>query len=148
VASSDRPANASGTGPDESASQIVRLIGVYDADGTIRGELSYWIAARLGRAHCALCDITHGIVRERPAWTTRRTALPVPFDTYHRNDQPESVRTAIGDRAPAVIAETATGSVLLLGPTELAACRGSLDALIDALQQQVTVRKLTWPTGP
>jgi hypothetical protein len=127
---------------------MVRLIGVYDADGTIRGELSYWVAARLGRAHCALCDITHGLVRERPEWTTCRAALPVPFDTYHRNDQPESVRAAIGDRAPAVIAETASGPVLLLGPTELAACQGSIAALVDALEQQVTHCKLAWPTRP
>jgi hypothetical protein len=27
--------------------------------------LSSFIGARLGRAHCALCDITHGLVRER-----------------------------------------------------------------------------------
>ena len=43
--------------------QIVRLIGVYDANGTLSGELAYWIGARLGRRHCSLCDITHGSVR-------------------------------------------------------------------------------------
>ena len=44
---------------------VRRLVGVYDADHTIRGELAYWIGARLGRAHCSLCDITHGLLRER-----------------------------------------------------------------------------------
>jgi hypothetical protein len=33
------------------------LIGVYAADGTVTGELAYFVGARLGRAHCALCDI-------------------------------------------------------------------------------------------
>lgn len=28
--------------------RIVRLIGVYDADSTVRGELAHWVAARLG----------------------------------------------------------------------------------------------------
>jgi hypothetical protein len=31
-----------------------RLVGVYNADGSVRGELTYFINARLGRAHCAL----------------------------------------------------------------------------------------------
>jgi hypothetical protein len=50
---------------------VRRLVGVYDADGTLRGEVGYWVGARLGRAHCALCDITHSPIRERSglAWT-------------------------------------------------------------------------------
>ena len=126
--------------------EIVRLIGVYDADGTVRGELSYWFAARLGRAHCSLCDITHGLLRERPEWKTCRSALPVPFDTYHRDDQPDSVRASIGDRAPAVVAETKGGTVRLLGPTELVECRGSIDTLVRAIKDQVTRNHLAWPT--
>ena len=50
--------------------RIVRLVGVYDADSTLRGELSYWVGARLGRRHCSLCKITHGSVRQRPEWKT------------------------------------------------------------------------------
>ncbi len=56
---------------------ILRLVGVYDADGSLRGELAYWVRARLGRAHCALCDITHGAVRERREWQAGRAELPV-----------------------------------------------------------------------
>ena len=134
-----------GPRPDPSTGEIVRLIGVYDADSTFRGELSYWISARLGRAHCALCDITHGLLRQRPEWSACRSTLPVPFDTYHRDDQPEAVRAAIGDRAPAVAAETVGGIVRLLGPTEIAECRGSIDALVEAIEQRIASDHLTWP---
>jgi hypothetical protein len=48
--------------------KIRRLVGVYNANGSVGGELAYFIGARLGRAHCALCDITHGLVRERATW--------------------------------------------------------------------------------
>lgn len=81
------------TEPNETRCTITGLVGVYNADGTIRGELAYWVGKRLGRAHCALCDITHGSVKERPEWKRCRDGLPVPFDTYHRDDQPESTRT-------------------------------------------------------
>ena len=118
--------------PDAAPPQkIIGLIGVYDADSTLRGELTYWVGARLGRRHCSLCEITHGSVRQRPEWKTCQAGLPVPFDTFHRNDQPDAIRTAADGRAPVVVAETDTGHVLLLAPGELEACDGSIDQLVD-----------------
>ena len=37
-----------------------RLVGVYNANGGIVGELSYVLGKVKGSAHCALCDISHG----------------------------------------------------------------------------------------
>ena len=147
VSSSDRVPDAKNPPADASTREVVRLIGVYNADSTLRGELSYWIGARLGRAHCSLCDITHGLVRERSAWTICRATLPVPFVSYHRDDQPDAVRAAIGDSAPAVVAETMGGTVRLLGPTELAECQGSIEALLDAIEQKLAQDQLAWPTS-
>lgn len=124
--------------------QIVRLVGVYDADSTLRGELSYWVGARLGRRHCSLCEITHGSVRQRPEWKTCRAGLPVPFDTYHRNDQPAAVRTAADGVAPVVVAQTETGHVVLLTSTELEACEGSIEKLTDAITTAAKRLGLTW----
>lgn len=126
------------------AHRIVRLVGVYDADSTIRGELAYWVGARLGRRHCSLCDITHGSVRQRPEWKACRAELPVRFDTYHRNDQPEQIRTAADGQAPVVVAETNVGHVLLLTPEDLEACNSSIDRLVAAIEQVATRLGLTW----
>ena len=126
--------------------QIARLVGVYDADGTVRGEVAYWVGARLGKRHCALCDITHGAVGRKSGWTTCQEGLSVPFDTYHRNDQPDPVRTATGSIAPVVVAQTSSNIIVLLGPTELDACAGSIDQLVAAIEQAVERLGLTWPS--
>lgn len=63
---------------------VREFIGVYDADGTLLGEARYWIGARLGRTHCALCEITHGLVTERADWRACRDQLDVGFRTYRR----------------------------------------------------------------
>jgi hypothetical protein len=131
--------------PDASPSQrIVRLVGVYDADATFRGELSYWVGARLGRRHCALCDITHGSVRERSEWAACRTGLPIPFDTFHRNDQPPPVRDAAEGRAPVVVAETDHGHVLLVSPGELDGCDGSIEQLMEVIERAAVRLGLDW----
>jgi hypothetical protein len=111
------------------------LVGVYDADGSRMGEVAYWIGARLGRRHCALCDITHGAVWERRDWRQCAEALPVPFETHHRDDQPADIRVAAGDQAPVVVARTARGPVLLLGPADLVACDGSAEALVARIEE-------------
>ncbi|MCE2710061.1 MAG: hypothetical protein LW596_04620 [Ilumatobacteraceae bacterium] len=69
---------------------VRELIGVYDADATVWGEVSYWIGARLGRRHCGLCDITHGVFTRKAEWQACEDRLPVPFSAYHRNDQPRA----------------------------------------------------------
>lgn len=126
-------------------SVIQRLVGVYDADGTIRGEIGYWIGARLGRTHCALCDITHSSVRERADWKRCRAGFPVPFDVYHRNDQPPEVRSTPGAGPPCVVAETAHGFTVLLDGAALEGCDGSPDALADAIDRALVDAGLTWP---
>ena len=130
----------------DTGSRVIRLVGVYDADSTLRGELTYWVGARLGRAHCSLCEITHGLVRERSDWKACRAGLPIPFDTFHRNDQPAPVRRVTGDIAPVVVAETDSGIVMLLGPADLDSCDGSVDRLVAAVERAVAAGGLTWPS--
>jgi len=124
---------------------IRRLVGVYDADGTVWGEFAYWVGARLGRAHCSLCDITHGTFRVRSEWTICRDGLPVPFDTYHRDDQPADVRSAVAGVAPVVVAVTDDGVVPLLDPEAVDRCAGDVGRLLASLDAAIAVRGLRYP---
>jgi hypothetical protein len=124
---------------------INRLIGVYDADGTLRGEVAYWIGARLGHRHCSLCDVTHGSFTEKSAWKRCRSSLPVPFDTYHRDDQPDDVRRASADTAPVVIAETSEGFVLLLDDARISSIDGDPSRLVDLISEAVDAAGSEWP---
>ena len=128
--------------------RIVRLVGVYDADGSVRGELSYFVRSLVGRAHCALCDITHGRVRERAAWRACNAALPAPVETFHRDDQPAPVRAAVGGALPVVVAELEDGSIrLLLDRDGLEACDGDPERLVAAISDAVDREELAWPEG-
>ena len=124
--------------------KIDRLIGVYDANGTLRGEIAYWIGARLGRRHCSLCEVTHGLFTEKGEWKRCRDGLPVAFDTFHRDDQPDMVRAATGDRAPVVLAETDGGLVVLLDGAQIEAAGGAPQRLMEAIENRVTAAGLTW----
>ncbi len=124
--------------------KVSRLIGVYDANGTLRGEVAYWIGARLGRRHCALCEVTHGTFTAKKSWTRCREGLPIPFDTFHRDDQPDEIRRATGDQAPSVLAETAEGLVVLLDGPGIESANGEPQRLMLAIEGAARAAGLDW----
>lgn len=112
---------------------VQQFIGIYDADATLWGEVSYWVGARLGRRHCSLCDITHGMFTRRRTWTACAEELPVEFVTFHRNDAPHDVERAAAGRYPCVLERTATGVHMALDPQAIEALGGEPQRLLQAL---------------
>ena len=72
----------------------------------------------------------------------------MPFVTFHRNDQPDQVRAATGALAPVLVAETADGEiVVLLDGKAIAACAGSPEDLVNAVEVAVRAKGLGWPAA-
>ena len=110
--------------------KIKNLYGVYDADATILGEISYWLGARIKVRHCSLCDITHSLFREKVAWQNCQKELidkhGVNFQAFHRNDQPAQVRKVINGQYPAVVSEDTAGNFsLFMDDRAITACGNS-----------------------
>ena len=103
---------------------VTGFIGVYDADATLLGEVSYWIGARLGTRHCSLCELTHGLFTVRSEWKECRRSLSVPVVTHHRNDAPADVLEAAAGVFPVVLARTPDALTVVLGPGHLEAFGG------------------------
>ena len=120
---------------------MIKLIGVYDADATLVGELSYWIGARFGARHCSLCDITHSLFREKSQWRECQSRLEsdlhVEFETFHRNDQPEDVRACIDGKYPAVVMRGDDGKVsIFLNASEIYACGKSPERFVAEISRK------------
>jgi hypothetical protein len=114
--------------------QIERLIGVYDADGTLFGELSYVVGHLLGRRSCALCDITHGSLRRRPEFDVAAASLGVPFDLLHRDERAPEIVALTDGALPCVVAEGDGEPMVLLDAAALARCGKDPVALVDAIR--------------
>jgi hypothetical protein len=121
---------------------VRELVGVYDADGGVAGELRYVVGHLLGRAECGLCDITHGTLRRKPAWDAMAARLGVPFTLVHRNERTPEVAAATADALPCVVAVTEAGVVPVLDAAALSSCGGDVVAfeskLTMALREPLT----------
>jgi hypothetical protein len=122
----------------DAVDSIVRFVGVYDADGTIAGEAKYLVGKLFGRNHCALCDLTHGTnLKGRNDFKACAESLPIPFDLFHRNDQPDSIRTLTDKALPCIVGETANGSLrIAVTSQQLEQCQNDVGQL-EALLRQV-----------
>lgn len=115
--------------------QVHEFIGVYHADGGLVGETKYVLGKFLGRAHCALCDITHSPVRRKPSWDRMVDDLGVPFRLLHLNELPGDVsRVAAASGSPVVLSSLDTGLSVALPPAVLDTLDGSVDGFDRALR--------------
>ncbi|MCE2736652.1 MAG: hypothetical protein ACK45J_01670 [Acidimicrobiaceae bacterium] len=122
------------------ASPIIEIIGVYDADSTLLGEVSYWIGARLGKTHCSLCELTHGLFTVKSEWKSCERALSVPFTTYHRNDAPADVLTCAAGQFPVVLARMNQELSMLLNREQLEAFNGDTERFGHWLNNYIAAR--------
>lgn len=109
--------------------RVVEVLGVYDADGGLRGEAAYVVGKLLGRTHCSLCDITHRSVRPKQAWDELVRASPTPVRVAHRNELSAAEADAVRDRPlPLVIGRSADGAWrVLIEADRLDAMGGSVE---------------------
>ena len=119
-------------------SPIVALFGIYDADATIVGEISYWIGARFGIRHCSLCDITHSLFKEKSEWQNCQKLLAqehgVDFRAFHRNDAPIPVRVVSDGNYPVVISKNVAGRFeIFMDSAAIGNCGKSAQAFLDEI---------------
>lgn len=133
--------------PQPKPTLVTGLVGVYDADGGLLGEAKYVVGHLLGRAQCALCDITHDHAWRKRTFDTFRVRLGVPFDLVHRNERSPEVEAATRDSLPSVVALTDRGTVPLLDRHALEACGGDVDRFESAVHAAVREHALLLPTS-
>lgn len=121
---------------------VARLIGVYNADGGVRGELAYFFGHLVGVAECALCDITHSPIRKKKEWKALEQRLLADlgheFVLRHRNETSEAEAKASEGREPCVLIEGEDGSLsMILDWNDLHAADGSVETFERILRSKL-----------
>jgi len=126
------------------ALKVRKWTGIYQAEGSLMGEVRYVVGRMLGTAHCALCDITHGSVREKKGFVACREALPVPFKNVHLDERTEALTAFTEGKTPCVVAHTDEGLRLVIDAAMLEGCAGSVTSFRELLDAQMRVQGLTY----
>ena len=117
---------------------IDKLIGIYNAKGSVVGEVQYFVGKLLGQTHCALCDITHGSFKEKADFSSCKDVLNVPFENLHL-DELDSQLEPYRDSAPCVVAISKSVPKLLVTNSELEACHGDVTRFFQLLNSKIDI---------
>ncbi len=113
------------------------VIGIYNADGSLSGELRYALAKLVGRSDCALCDITHGWnPRGKSSWRSARRACGFDMRVIHR-DEATAEQLAAAPRLPCFVTEGPDGWQVVLEADDIAQFGGRPDELLAEIRRRV-----------
>jgi len=116
-------------------SQIIYAI--YDANGSVLGEMRYlWDKCR-GQSSCALCDLSHGWnPLGKPAWRKRKGTM-ASIQWLHRDEVPEGILEKVRDRLPCIVVVEKDRVTPLINREMLRGCEGNLEALEHLVEQML-----------
>ena len=115
----------------------VRYFAIYDADGTLFGEVGYVLGKLAGTRHCALCDLSHGWNPRGKAPWRADSGLSCRLQWLHRDEQSAALAAYTAGRLPLVVEQREDGFRTLLNAEKLEACDGDYDAFLAMLEAQV-----------
>lgn len=114
-----------------------QIYAIYNADGSILGELRYLAQKLSGGASCPLCDITHGLNPRGKAQWRARSSTHAPVVWLHSDEQSEALAVFTKGRLPAVVVERDGTYVEVVNAEELAACHGDYLSFERLLSQRL-----------
>ena len=81
-----------------------KIIAIYNANGSLLGEMRYVFDKVFLKKHCALCDITHGMsYKAKTTWLEQVERFPIPIETLHLDEISDDIRQVVVDKVPCVV---------------------------------------------
>jgi hypothetical protein len=118
------------------------LIGVYNADGGIAGELSYVLGHLIGVRSCSLCDISHSPIKKKSSFKELEQHLleehGIMVKMIHLNERNERETKASEGREPCMLLEYPDQSIsMFIDSTDLKALSGSVRSLKNLISSRL-----------
>lgn len=115
---------------------------MYNADGGLAGELSYFFGHLVGLHECTLCDITHSPFMKKAEWKALERRLNedfgVSFVLVHKNERTPAQLAASDGREPCVLIEDGQGKLsMILDWTDLKLAHGKVSEFERALRAKL-----------
>ena len=120
---------------------MCRVVGIYNAEGSLSGELRYIAKKLIGRGSCALCDLTHGwSPKMKSSWREACAQSSVEMILLHL-DELSAPQRAASSEAPVIIHERDGVWRVLMSAEEIARFSGDAEGLL----REIEARSSSYP---
>ena len=115
-----------------------KVVGVYNAEGSLSGELRYIFKKLIGRGSCALCDLTHGwSPTMKSSWRDACAQSSVEMVLLHLDELSVSQRAASSE-APVIIHGRDDVWRVLMSAEEIARFSGDAEGILKEIEARLS----------
>lgn len=114
--------------------QYDELVAVYQAEGSLMGQLRATIDTLKREEYCPLAAISHDMGAEKAAFSRLTSALSVRFSSRHLDELEADQWALVHDRAPCVLGHDDQGWHVVITRGHLQQCEGSVSRFKALLQ--------------
>ena len=125
--------------------QSPKIYFIYNASGTVGGELNYLYGKYFQDEHCELCDITHGTFSAKPEWKEWVATLNCEHYVLHTNEAREMNVNYSGFNLPVVLVDRGKGLEELVSKKEMRESGKGVDAFITLFNKKQREFGITCP---
>ena len=115
----------------------LKIFCIYDAEGSIIGELTYLFKKIFKNFECSMCNITHGKVSTKKEWTTKLKSSRFNIEALHLDEQSTELKSFTKGIAPCVVASIDGKLTLVMNHSELTRIRGDVDIFFHQLEKKI-----------
>ena len=108
---------------------------IYNAEGSIFGEIRYLYNKYIKDIKCSMCDITHNTLSEKREWKKRCMVSPLKIECLHLDELPKDIENLVIGNTPCVVAKTSSINEIIIKNKELIAMKGNVDSFFKHIHK-------------
>ncbi len=113
----------------------VKIYCIYNAEGSIFGELKYFYNKYIRDIKCSMCDITHNTLSEKKEWKKRCMVSSLKIECLHLDELPKDIENLVEGNTPCVVAKTSSTNEIIIEDKELIAMKGNVDSFFNHIHK-------------
>ena len=120
-------------------SLVQKIYCIYNAEGSVKGELKYLYEKYFKDIKCSMCDITHGTFMQKKKWKNKCLTFPFEIECMHLDELPSDIKSLVNDKTPCVVAQINSINKIIIKDEELVHMNGDVDSFFSHLDEIVKI---------
>ena len=119
-----------------SKNKTITIYCIYNAEGSIIGELKYLLLKYFYGFKCSMCEITHNSFSEKKEWSKLVSNSSYNIEAVHLDEQPDDLHQFSNGKAPCVVAKSNKSFKFIFTNDELNSFRGDAQKFFNKLDMK------------
>ena len=118
-------------------SELQKIYCIYNAEGSLRGELEYIYNKYVNNIKCSMCDITNGTISPKRKWKEKCSTFEIKIECLHLDELPNDIKKLVKDKTPCVVGQINSAKTILMQDNELIKMNGNVDSFFRFLDEKI-----------